>query len=123
MTLFDSFFFSVFKHYKAKYKQKANAIAIVYLSLLQMALLLVLGTFFAVFLEQMHVNTMTASKAWTLYIITSIIIYFRNWIVYSGRKRKVLNAKTNKNKQTYNVWMLWSLLLGCVLLAVVLLNA
>ncbi|WP_431133324.1 hypothetical protein [Psychroserpens mesophilus] len=124
MTTFDSIFFSVFKHYKTTYKQKANSIAIAYLSLLQIALILVLGVFFSIFLEQIHVNTFSASKGWTLFIMTSIFIYFRNWIVYSGRKRKVLNAKTNKSKQTtYSIWLLWLLLLGCISLAVILLNA
>jgi len=124
MTTFDSIFFSVFNHYKTKHKQKANTIAIVYLSLLQIALILVLGVFFSIFLEQMHVNTFSASKGWTLFIMTSIFIYFRNWIIYSGRKRKVLNAKTNKKKQTtYNIWLLWLLLIGCFILAIVLLNA
>ncbi|MBR9846981.1 MAG: hypothetical protein GYB35_13135 [Algicola sp.] len=124
MTTFDTLFFSVFNHYKTTYKQKANTIAVVYLSLLQIALILVLGAFFSIFLEQMHVNTFSASKGWTLFIMTSVFIYFRNWIVYSGRKRKVLNAKTNKNKQTtYSIWMLWLLLLGCISLAIILLNA
>ena len=124
MTTFDTLFFSVFKHYKTTHKQKANTIAIAYLSLLQIALILVLGVFFSVFLEQMHVNTFSSSKAWTLFIMASVFVYFRNWMIYSGRKRKVLNAKTNKNKQTtYSIWLLWLLLLGCVLLAIVLLNA
>ncbi|WP_435412349.1 hypothetical protein [Psychroserpens mesophilus] len=124
MTTFDTIFFSVFKHYKITHKQKANTIAIVYLSLLQIALILVLGAFFAVFLEQMHVNTFSASKGWALFIMTSVFIYFRNWIVYSGRKRKVLNAKTNKNKQPiYSMRLLWLLLLGCISLAIILLNA
>lgn len=123
MTTFDTIFFSVFKHYKTTYKQKASSIAIVYVSLLQMALILVFGAFFSVFLEQMHVNTFSASKGWALYIMISVFIYFRNWIAYSGRKRNVLNAKTNKNKQTYSIWLLWLLLLGCITLAIILLNA
>ena len=124
MTTFDTIFFSVFKHYKTTHKQKANTIAIVYISLLQIALILVLGVFFSVFLKQMHVNTFSATKGWTLFIMTSVFIYFRNWIVYSGRKRKVLNANTNKNKQTiYNMKLLWLLLLGCIALAIILLNA
>ncbi|WP_456438670.1 hypothetical protein [Psychroserpens sp.] len=123
MTTFDTLFFSVFNHYKTTRKQKANAIAIIYISLLQITLILVLGAFFSVFLEQMHVNTFSAAKGWTLFIMTSVFVYFRNWVVYSGRKRKVLNAKTNKNKQTYSIWLLWLLLLGCILLAIILLNA
>ncbi|WP_033959743.1 hypothetical protein [Psychroserpens jangbogonensis] len=124
MTTFDSIFFSVFNHYKTTHKQKANTIALVYISLLQIALVLVLGVFFSIFLEQMHVNTFSATKGWTLFVMISVFVYFRNWIVYSGRKRKVLNAKTNKNKQSiHNIWLLWFLLLGCISLAFILLNA
>ncbi|WP_323787314.1 hypothetical protein [Psychroserpens sp.] len=123
MTTFDTIFFSVFNHFKATHKQKANTIAIVYLSLLQIALVLVLGVFFSIFLEQMHVTMFSASKGWTLFIMTSVFIYFRNWITYSGRKRKVLNAKTNKKQTTYSIWLLWFLLLGTITLAIVLLNA
>lgn len=124
MSTFDAIFFSVFKHYKTTHKQKANTIAILYLSLLQIALVLVLGVFFSIFLEQMHIDTFSASKGWTLFIMTSVFIYFRNWMVYSGRKRKVLNAKSNKNKQPmYSIWLLWLLLLGCVSLGIILLNA
>jgi hypothetical protein len=124
MTTFDIFFFSIFNHYKARFKKQANTIAVFYISTLQIALIFLLGCFFAVFLNQMHVNTMSSSKAWTLFIITSVIIYFKNWIKYSGRKRKVLNAKTNKNKsQMYSIWILWLLPIACIGLSMIILKA
>ncbi|WP_299225213.1 hypothetical protein [uncultured Psychroserpens sp.] len=124
MSTFDSIFYSVFKHYKGNQKQKANTIALLYISCLQIALILVLGVFISLFLKEMYVNTITSTKAWTLFIMASIFVYFRNWILYTGRKRKLLNAKTHKNKViVYNIWLLWLLLLGCIFLALILLNA
>jgi len=122
MTTFDIFFFNIFSHYKARYKQKANTIAVFYISTLQIALIFLLGCFFAVFLSQMNVNTMSSSKAWTLFIIASILIYFKNWIQYGGKKRKVLNAKSNKI-QSYSIWMLWLLPIASIGLSIIILQA
>ncbi|MEY8849849.1 hypothetical protein AB9K26_13605 [Psychroserpens sp. XS_ASV72] len=120
MTTFDLFYLSIFNHYKTHFKRNANSIAVIYISLLQIALVLLLGAFFAVFFEQMHVNTPSSSKVWTLFIIFSVTVYFRNWLTYTGKKRSVLNAKISKNKKVaYNIWLLWLLLLGCIALAII----
>ena len=123
MTIFDQFALSVFNHYKPRFKRKANTIAVFYMSLLQCSLLLLLGVFFSEFFNQMKVNTMSSSNAWTLFVIASVIIYFKNWMVYSGKRRLVLNAKSNKKKySSYNVWVLWMLPLGCIAISILLLN-
>lgn len=110
MTIFDSIFFHFFQHYKQKKSKKANSIATFYITVLQCSLLLLLGVFFAGFFRQMHVATMSADKAWTLFILVSIFLYFKNWMQYGGRKRKVLNAKILKKKKlSYNIWLLWLL--------------
>ena len=110
MTLFDKLFFSVFKHYKEAQNKKANKIATVYISVLQSTLLLLLGVFFAGFFNQMHVNTISQDKAITLFILACIFIFFKNWMQYAGRKRKVLNAKMLKSKSLgYNIWIIWML--------------
>ncbi|WCO01529.1 hypothetical protein [Psychroserpens ponticola] len=124
MTIFDIFFFNVFSYYKARFKKQANTIAVLYISTLQIALVFLLGSFFAVFLSQMNVNTMSSSKAWTLFIIASIFIYFKNWIQYGGKKRKVLNAKTSKNKsKLYPIWLLWLLPIASIGLSIIILQA
>jgi len=124
MTTFDALFYHFFQHYKTKKSKKANSIATFYISLLQCSLLLLLGVFFAGFFRQMHVNTMAASKAWTLFVIVTIFIYFKNWMQYGGRKRKVLNAKMLKNKKiSYNIWLLWLLPIVILGLAFVLFQA
>ncbi|GAA4889835.1 hypothetical protein GCM10023311_12420 [Flaviramulus aquimarinus] len=90
--------------------KKANSIATFYITFLQSSLLLLLGVFFAGFFRQMHVNTMSADKAWTLFVITVIFLYFKNWMQFGGRKRKVLNAKMLKKKKlSHNIWLLWML--------------
>lgn len=108
MTIFDAVFFQFFQHYKTKKSKKANGIATFYVTVLQCSLLLLLGVFFAGFFRQMHVSTMSAPKAWTLFVLVSVFLYFKNWMQYGGRKRKVLNAKMLKNKKlSYNIWLLW----------------
>ena len=110
MSTFDALFFHFFQYYKSKKSKKANSIATFYLTLLQSSLLLLLGVFFAGFFKQMHVQTMTSVKAWTLFGLVVIFLYFKNWIQYSGKKRKVLNAKVLKNRKLhYNIWLLWLL--------------
>lgn len=110
MSIFDTFFFNIFQYYKTKKSKKAIRIATFYVSFIQCSLLLLLGVFFAGFFRQMHVNTMSSSKAWTLFVLLSIIVFFKNWMQYSGKKRNLLNAKMlKKRKQTYNIWILWLL--------------
>lgn len=124
MSIFDSLFFSVFKHYKDAKSKKANQIATIYISILQCALLLVLGIFFAGFFNQMNMDTMSQDKAWTLFIMVSVFIFFKNWMQYAGRKRKVLNAKMLKTKsQNYSIFLLWLLPVACVLLAAIIWQA
>ena len=115
MTLFDQLFFSVFKHYKEAQNKKANQIATIYISVLQCTLLLLFGVFFAGFFNQMNMNTMSQDKAITLFILACIFIFFKNWMQYAGRKRKVLNAKMLKRKSLgYNIWLIWILPLVCL---------
>ncbi|SHI42203.1 hypothetical protein [Algibacter luteus] len=110
MSTFDALFFHFFQYYKSKKSKKTNSIATFYLTLLQSSLLLLLGVFFAGFFKQMHVQTMSSVKAWTLFGLVVIFLYFKNWIQYSGKKRKVLNAKVLKNRKLhYNIWLLWLL--------------
>ena len=121
MSVFDQFVLSVFNYYKARYKRKANTIAVFYISILQISIVLLLGVFFAAFFGQMHVETMSSSKAWTIFVMVSFFIYFKNWISYSGKKRNILNAKNTKRKsQHHSIFVLWLLPIGCTALAILL---
>ena len=110
MNTFDILFFHFFHFYKNKKNKNANNIATLYVTFLQASLILLLGIFFTVFFKQMHMQTMSASKTWTLFVLITIFLYFKNWIQYGGVKRKVLNAKLLKNKKlTYSMTWLWLL--------------
>ena len=124
MSIFDSLFFNVFKYYKDAKSKKANQLATVYISILQCTILLLLGVFFAGFFNQMHMDTISQDKGWTLYILASIFLFFKNWIQYTGRKRSVLNAKMLKRKsRTYSIFMLWLLPVACIALAAIIWQA
>ncbi|MFI1744958.1 hypothetical protein [Thalassobellus sediminis] len=110
MNTFDILFYNIFSYFKPKYKQKANTIAILYVSVVQCALLLLLGLFFTGFFSQMHVSTMSQEKAWIIFVLVSGFVCFKNWLVYTGKRRMMINAKMNKKKSsTYNIWLLFLL--------------
>ena len=122
--MFIQLFITVNTYYKKSFPKKAISIAIFYISLFQISLLLLLGSFFAGFFKQMHVDTLTADNVWMLFIITSIAIYFKNWMSYSGRSLMILKAKMNKKKQSdYNIFLLWLLPIASTALAIILLRS
>jgi len=124
MSLSDQFFFNIFNYYKGAYKKYASRIALIYIDLLQVSFLLVLGIFFSVFFRQMNMHVMSSKKAWILFVIAAIIICFKNWIQYSGKKRKVMNAKISSRKSKhYAIWILWILPIICLALSFILLQA
>lgn len=120
MTFFDIAFYSVFNYFKNRQKSNANSLAIYYITCLHIALLCLIGVFLMLFLNELNVSGLSKDKAWVLLILSSFIIYFRNWIQYSGKKRKVLNLKLNQTKDTiYNVWLLLSLPIVCIVLTLI----
>ncbi len=122
MNIFDALYFSIQKQYRPKYRQKANQFALWYVSLLQFGLLLLIGAVIAHFLKGMHTAGLDEGKAWLLYGMTCLFIGFKNWMGYSGRKRKVMIAKGRKKPTgDYKAWMLWLLLIGVFALALLLL--
>jgi hypothetical protein len=121
MNIFDTLYFNVFTHYKTTHKAKAKTIALYYITLLQILLLLLFGLVLAIFLKQMSVSTMSSSKVWTLFIIASLIILFKNWMQYSGKKRYILNAQYKK-QESRSIWVLWMLPIGCLLLSILFMN-
>jgi hypothetical protein len=54
---------------------------------------------------------MSSSKAWTLFTLIAVFVYFKNWMQYTGKRRMMINAKMNKkkSKNTYNIYLLWLL--------------
>ena len=124
MTVFNQFFFNVYAYYRTSFKKRASTIAVFYISLLQISLVLLLGSFFAAFFKQMHVDTLTPDKGWILFIVISIVIYFKNWMSYSGRNLMIIKAKMNKKTQSqYNIYLLWLLPVAITALAIILLRS
>jgi hypothetical protein len=124
MTKFNIIYLSIFHQLKAKYKQKANSIALFYISILQISIVFLLGCFFLAFLTQMHVSVLAKSKAITLFIIIAAGIHFSNWLGYSGKQRKEMNAKYLKQKKVnYNLMVLAVIPIICVLFGFLLLQS
>jgi hypothetical protein len=99
MTIFNQLYLFVFNKYKPKYKLKANSIALIYISILQISLVFLAGSFIAAFSNQMNLDIMSKSKVITFFVIIAAVIHFSNWMGYSGQSRKVMNAKYNKSKK------------------------
>lgn len=124
MNTFDILFYNIFTFFKPKYKQKSNSIAIAYVSTLQCTLLLLLGVFFAKFFNQMNISTMSKEKAWTLFLLVSWFVFFKNWMQYTGKRRMMINAKMNKKATPkHNIWLLLLLPIGVLVLALILFQA
>lgn len=67
---------------------------------------------------------MSSHKAWILFVVVCIALYFKNWIQYSGKKRIALNAKKTKVKtKSYNIYLLWVLPLAIIGLSIILMQA
>jgi len=124
MNYFNQIYRTVFSRFKGRFKQKANTIALYYVSVLEIALILLLGVFFIKFLDQMKVVVMSGSNAWLLFVMTAVFIHFKNWVSYSGRKRRVLNAKlSNKKGLEYSLFILIVLPIGIIGLSLLMLKA
>lgn len=122
--MFNKLFFKFSDHYKPKYKAKANKIATFYITFLQISILFILGVFFSKFFQQMKVDTMSGNKAWFLFTIVSIGMYFKNWIQYAGKKLTVKKAKKKSiSSQSFqNIWVYWLLPFVCIAFGIVILE-
>lgn len=124
MNYFNKLYLTVFSRFKSRFKQKANTIALFYVSLVEIGLTLLIGVFFIKFLDQMKVVIMSGSNAWLLFIMIALFVHFKNWVNFSGRKRRVLNAKlSNKKELQYSLFILIVLPLGIIGLSLLMLKA
>ena len=124
MNYFNKLYLTVFSRFKSRFKQKANTIALFYVSLVEIGLTLLIGVFFIKFLDQMKVVIMSGSNAWLLFIMTALFVHFKNWVNFSGRKRRVLNAKlSNKKELQYSLFILIVLPLAIIGLSLLMLKA
>ena len=123
MNYFNRLYLTTFNRFKARFRQKANTIALFYVSIVEIAIILLLGIFFIKFLYQMKVIIMNGTNGWLLFIILALFIHFKNWLSYSGRKRRILNAKLSIKKDLeYSLFVLISLPLGLLGLSLIMLE-
>ena len=123
MNYFNRLYLTTFNRFKARFRQKANTIALFYVSIVEIAIILLLGIFFIKFLDQMKVIIMNGTNGWLLFMILALFIHFKNWLSYSGRKRRILNAKLSiKQDLEYSLFVLISLPLGLLGLSLIMLE-
>ncbi len=123
MNYFNRLYLTTFNRFKARFRQKANTIALFYVSIVEIAIILLLGIFFIKFLDQMKVIIMNGTNGWLLFIILALFIHFKNWLSYSGRKLRILNAKLSIKKDLeYSLFVLISLPLGLLGLSLIMLE-
>lgn len=123
MNYFNRLYLTTFNRFKARFRQKANTIALFYVSIVEIAIILLLGIFFIKFLDQMKVIIMNGTNGLLLFIILALFIHFKNWLSYSGRKRRILNAKLSIKKDLeYSLFVLISLPLGLLGLSLIMLE-
>ncbi|WP_299525315.1 hypothetical protein [Winogradskyella sp.] len=118
--MLDRYYISVFNHYKKKLGKQSLRIAMFYINLLELSILLALAAFFVAFTNQMRFLNVSSSKFWTIFVIISVFVVFKNWMRYNGKRRTVLNAQL-KGKTT-SIYLLWFLPLGCLIIAFALLQ-
>ncbi|WP_411766306.1 hypothetical protein [Winogradskyella sp. A3E31] len=113
----DTFYISFFNRFKKGFKKKAVLLAQVYITFLELSLVLLLVSFFAAFANQMKIDLMSQTKAIVLLIILAIGIWFKNWLKFTGKKRNVLNA--SKKRKDEPLWKLILVPIVCLILTFV----
>lgn len=122
--MFQNLFYAAFQHFKTIYGKNANTMAITYIALTECCVLLVLGMFFAIFLSKMHVNLPSSTDLWLIFFAACLFIFIKDWVQYSGKKRKILNTKSKHTKQnSYSLFALILLPIGSLILAAILYQA
>jgi hypothetical protein len=118
--MLDNYYISVFNHYKKTLGKRSLILALLYINLLELSILLALGSFFMAFASQMKILTMSDTKFWVLFVLISVFVIFKNWMRYNGKKRNVLNAKFKV--KSISIYLLWLLPLGSFIIAFILLQ-
>ena len=122
--MFHNLFYAAFHHFKTIYGKNANKMAITYIALVECCVLLVAGMFFAVFLSKMHVDLPSGTDLWLIFFAACFFIFIKDWVQYSGKKRRVLNTKSKHSRQnTYSLFALLLLPVGSLILAAILYQA
>ncbi|MBT8253398.1 MAG: hypothetical protein HKN00_03820 [Flavobacteriaceae bacterium] len=117
MGTFYSLFLQVFQYYKTRIPRHARKIALIYITLVQTLAVLILGVVLSKFLKSMHMTVINSFQAWVLFAVIIVVLYFNNWMQYTGRKQAIKKAKYNASKsEKRHIMSLWLIpILGIVL--------
>jgi hypothetical protein len=103
MSILDQLYHSFYSRLKLRYRRKSTSfLALFYVTIVQFLLLVITALFCYGFSRQMHFQLISDSvNVYVLSVLTALVIYFKNWLYYSGKKRSILKAKYNKTKNTH----------------------
>ncbi len=118
--MLDRFYIAIYNYYKPSLGKRSARLALIYINFLELSLLLVGTSFFKAFASQMHMTRIEASKFWLVFGLVGLIICFKNWIRFNGKKRTVLNAQRKGPKPS--MYLLWFLPIACLGLAAIFLK-
>ena len=121
-AMFDSLFFSVYSHYKERKNKKAVLLSIIYITLVQVALLSILVIFFSKLSRQLGTRFFTESTNIITFVFVTMLLYIINWFQYSGKSFSMKRAKYKQLKER-NIFILWSLPILMLLLVIILFQA
>ena len=123
MGTFSTLFLQVYNYYRYRKVKHATRFALIYITIVQALLFLFAGVVLSKFLSSMHMTLMTSTTAWVLFAIWVVILYFSNWMQYTGRKQKIFRAKmSQKAYEDRPITILWLIPLLGLFLIIILLN-
>ena len=123
MNFFDKLYLSVFNQVKYYKPKLAPRWAHFYVSVFQIALCLFFGVFFMKFSKQMKLNILDDTSLWIVSLGIIVLIFFKNWMSYNGKKRNILISSNTKRLKPYSAYTLIVFLLALFALSFVLSKA
>lgn len=114
--ILDHLFASAHFCFKNKSKTFKNNFAFYYMLLFQLLFLLLLGLFFNAFSRQLNINTLSNNQYAFIATFSFIIVLYRSWMVYTGKRRLLLLSKTKQKFTPFGIFKL-----SCVLLLLLIL--
>lgn len=102
MSFNDQLYISVYIHFRNIKIRFASKLARLYLSLLQIGVFFAFTLFIIEFLKQMKINFLNTNHAF-FFVSVSIFICFRNWLIYNGKRHKILMAKKIELRKHYSI--------------------
>jgi len=106
MDFFDALYLSAFQQIKKRKPKLAGRCAHLYVSIVQIALYLILGVFFMKFAKQMKLNVLDHTNLWIVSFGIIGLIFFKNWMSYTGKKRTIIASNHTKQHPTVSLLLI-----------------